>query len=75
VGGSKILNDGLYSTSKMFPDDNYTFINPWITSCSYDKEHPRLEIRITIFDNNVKNHYDKLRKHYHFYQTILKHFI
>jgi len=63
VGGSKLLNDGLYVTSGMFKDDNYNYINPILTSCDYDKEHPRLEIRITVFEDELKNCYEKTKLH------------
>lgn len=68
IGGSKIFNDSLYTQSRMFPDDNYTILNPWITSCDYDKENPRLEIRLTIFDKSIKNHYDKMKTHIDLWQ-------
>lgn len=51
IGASKILNDGLFVQSGMFIDDNHYHINPLLVSASYDKEHPRTEIRITQFED------------------------
>ena len=63
IGGSKLLSDGLYVESGMFKDDSYYYINPIIGSIEYDKENPRLEIRITICDEKVKDVYEKMQKH------------
>ncbi len=71
VGGSKLLNDGLYVTSGMFKDDNYNYINPILTSCDYDKEHPRLEIRITIFEDELKLIIPAI-PHINLFQTFLQ---
>lgn len=71
VGGSKILNDGLYVQSRMFKDDNYNFINPFLVSCDYDKEHPRLEIRVTIFDEGLKDKDEKTIQHIEAWKNTL----
>lgn len=63
VGGGKILHDGMFVGSGMFVDDSYLYIDPLLISCHYDKVHPRLEYRITIFDEKIDCHYDKLEKH------------
>jgi len=60
---AKILNDGLLVESGMFMDDSYKFINPYISSMDYCKEHPRLEIRISVLDDDVKDTYEKLKIH------------
>lgn len=62
-GGVKFLGDGLYVKSKAFIDDNYNYINPIIISCCYDKEKPRTEIRISLFDNKIKDIYEKMAVH------------
>lgn len=62
-GGIKFLNDGLFVKSKMYMDDNYKNINPLIINLDYDKEHPRTEIRISTFDNNIKDVYKKMNIH------------
>jgi len=63
VGAVKFLNDGLFVKSHMFLDDNYNYLNPLITSCDYDKENPRTEIRISVFPNGLKDVYEKMRIH------------
>ena len=63
IGASKILFDGLYSKSNMFIDDNYNHINPLIVSTEYDKNNPRMEIRITTFEENIKDVYTKMNMH------------
>ena len=63
IGASKILFDGLYSKSNMFIDDNYNHINPLIVSTEYDKNNPRMEIRITTFEENIKDVYTKIDMH------------
>lgn len=70
AGGIKFLNDGLYVESKMFIDDNYNHINPLLISGEYDKEHPRTEIRITVFDSDVKDRYEKVKQHIHIWEDI-----
>lgn len=60
---AKILNDGLLVKSGMFMDDSYKFLNPYISSMEYDKEHPRLEIRISVIDDKIKDTYEKLKIH------------
>lgn len=62
-GGIKFLNDGLFVKSGMYIDDNYNNINPLIINCHYDKTHPRTEIRITTFDDSVKDIYVKTKIH------------
>lgn len=61
--GIKFLNDGLFVKSNMFIDDNYNHINPLIISGDYDKLNPRTEIRITVFQPEYKNIYDKIKNH------------
>lgn len=63
IGGVKFLNDGLFVKSQMFIDDNYENINPLIITLDYDKEHPRTEIRITTFNDDIRNVYDKMDIH------------
>lgn len=63
VGGIKILNDGLLVQSGMYIDDNFNHINPLIIVGDYDKENPRTEIKISIFDDEVKDVYEKIRIH------------
>ena len=70
AGGIKFLNDGLYVKSGMLLDDNYNILNPLIINCDYDKEHPRTEIRISVFDNDVKNIYDKTLIHINNFKDI-----
>ena len=62
-GGIKFLNDGLFVKSKMYIDDNYNHINPLIINLDVDKEHPRTEIRISTFDDNIKDVYEKVKIH------------
>lgn len=62
-GGIKFLNDGLFVKSKMYVDDNYNHINPLIINLDYDKKHPRTEIRISVFDDNIKDVYEKIKVH------------
>jgi hypothetical protein len=68
--GIKILNDGLYVKSKMFIDDNWKYINPLLITLDFDKEHPRTEIRISTFDNNIKDVYEKLKIHIENFKEI-----
>lgn len=63
AGGYKLFGDGFAVQSGMFIDDNYNHINPLLIACDYDKNNPRLEIRITVFNNNEKDIYIKLKKH------------
>jgi hypothetical protein len=63
IGGSKLLNDGLFVSSNMMTDDNYSHINPFIGGIEYDKEHPRLEIRITVINKDIKEIYSKMELH------------
>jgi len=60
---AKILNDGLLVSSGMFMDDSYKFLNPYISSMEYDKDYPRLEIRISVMDDKVKDIYEKIKIH------------
>ena len=69
-GGIKFLNDGFLVKSKMCVDDNYTIVNPLLISCHYDKDHPRTEIRITTFDDNIRDIYDKLQIHIENFKDI-----
>jgi hypothetical protein len=61
--GIKFLNDGLFVKSEMFIDDNYNHINPLIIVGDYDKIHPRTEIRITTFEDSIKDVYKKMQIH------------
>ena len=63
AGGIKFLNDGLFVKSNMYIDDNYNHINPLIIVGDYSKEHPRTEIRISVFDDTVKDVYEKMAIH------------
>lgn len=63
IGASKILNDGLFVQSGMFIDDNHYHINPLLVSASYDKEHPRTEIRITEFEDKCLTKDEKIKIH------------
>ncbi|WP_297419429.1 hypothetical protein [Clostridium sp.] len=68
--GIKMLNDGLYVKSKMFIDDNWKHINPLLITLDYDKNRPRTEIRISTFDDNVRNVYEKLKIHIENFKNI-----
>ncbi len=61
--GIKFLNDGLLVKSHMCIDDNYNIVNPLLISCHYNKVRPRTEIRITTFDDDVRDVYNKLLIH------------
>jgi len=61
--GIKFLNDGLAVKSHFYVDDNYNHINPLIIVGDIDKEHPRTEIRISVFDDELKDVYEKMRIH------------
>jgi len=63
AGGIKFLNDGLLVKSGMCFDDNYNIVNPLLINCDYDKDHPRTEIRISTFDDEIKNVYEKIKIH------------
>lgn len=63
LGASKILNDGLFVQSGMFIDDNYNHINPLLASAVCDKENPRMEIRITQFDDSDMDKDEKIKIH------------
>lgn len=63
AGGYKLFGDGFAVQSGMFIDDNYNHINPLLIACDYDKTNPRLEIRITTFEDDEKDIYKKLEKH------------
>lgn len=63
AAGIKFLNDGLFVKSKMYIDDNYNHINPLIIVGDYDKENPRTEIRITTFNKDMKDIYEKVQIH------------
>lgn len=63
AGGFKFLSDGLFVKSKMFIDDNYKYINPLIVVIDYDKINPRTEIRISTFNEKIKDIYEKLKIH------------
>lgn len=63
AGGIKFLNDGFLVKSHFCIDDNYNIINPLLINCDYDKLNPRTEIRISVFDNKVKNVYEKIAIH------------
>lgn len=62
AGGYKILEDGLCVQSGFMIDDSYLHVNPLLIICDYDKENPRLEIRITFVDEKM-DEYDKLKRH------------
>jgi len=61
AGGYKLFGDGFIVKSGMFIDDNYKHINPLLISLDYDKENPRMEIRITVTDE--KDIYKKVAIH------------
>jgi len=61
AGGYKLFGDGFAVQSGMFIDDNYNHINPIIIGCDYDKENPRMEIRITVSEE--KDIYKKIEHH------------
>ena len=63
AGGIKFLSDGLITKSGMCLDDNYNIVNPLLINCNYDKDKPRTEIRISTFDDKIKNVYDKMAIH------------
>lgn len=62
AGGYKIFEDGLCVQSGFMIDDSYLHINPLLIVCDYDKENPRLEIRITFVDEKM-DEYEKLKRH------------
>ena len=62
AGGYKILEDGMCVQSGFLVDDSYLHVNPLLIVCDYDKENPRLEIRITFVESE-KEPYDKLKNH------------
>lgn len=62
-GGVKFLNDGMLVCSKMFIDDNLNHINPLLIVGDYDKVKPRTEIRISVFDDELKDVYQKTLLH------------
>lgn len=61
AGGYKLFGDGFAVQSNFFIDDNYNHINPMIIGCEYDKDNPRLEIRITVTEE--KDIYKKIEEH------------
>lgn len=61
--GIKFLNDGLAVKSHFYIDDNYNHINPLLIVGDYDKENPRTEIRISVFEDKLKDVYEKMRIH------------
>jgi len=61
--GIKFLNDGLCVKSGFYIDDNYNHINPLLIVGNYDKDEPRTEIRISVFDDKLKDVYEKMRIH------------
>lgn len=63
VAGVKLLNDGMLVKSGMYIDDNYNHINPLLINCSYDALWPRTEIRISVFEDKLKDVYEKMRIH------------
>jgi len=63
AGGIKFLNDGLLVKSGMCLDDNYNIVNPLLINCDYDKDNHRTEIRISTFDDDIKNVYEKIKIH------------
>lgn len=63
AAGIKFLNDGLLVSSGMYIDDNLKHINPLVTVGDYDKVSPRTEIRISIFDEDVRDVYEKMIVH------------
>lgn len=62
-GGIKFLCDGFLTKSGLCADDNYFIVNPLLINCHYDNTHPRTEIRISTFDNSIKDVYEKLKIH------------
>lgn len=69
-GGIKVLNDGLFVKSKMYVDDSYEHINPMIITLDHDKEHPRTEIRITTFNDDIRDIYNKISIHINNFKDI-----
>lgn len=63
AGGMKFLSDGLFVKSNMYVDDNWKHINPLLIVCDFDKAHPRTEIRITTFDDSLRDVYKKMAIH------------
>lgn len=63
AGGIKMLGDGLFVQSGMCLDDNYNIVNPLLINCDYDKLNPRTEIRISVFEDKLKDVYEKMRIH------------
>lgn len=63
AGAYKLLGDGLTVQSGFYIDDNMNHINPMLVVADYDKEHPRLEIRISTFEEDVKDVYQKVQIH------------
>jgi hypothetical protein len=64
AGGYKILEDGMCVQSGFMVDDSYLHINPLLIVCDYDKVNPRLEIRVTLFeDADSKDVYYRTEEH------------
>ena len=61
--GIKFLNDGLAVKSHFYVDDNYNHINPLLIVGDYSKDNPRTEIRISVFEDKLKDVYEKMRIH------------
>lgn len=61
--GIKFLNDGLCVKSHFYVDDNYNHINPLLIVGDYDKVNPRTEVRISVFEEKLKNVYEKMKIH------------
>jgi hypothetical protein len=61
--GIKFLGDGLFVQSGMCEDDNYFIVNPLLINCDYDKSNPRTEIRISVFEDKLKDVYEKIKIH------------
>jgi hypothetical protein len=61
--GIKFLNDGLCVKSNFYVDDNFHHINPLMIVGEVDKDWPRTEIRISVFPEEIKDVYEKMKIH------------
>jgi hypothetical protein len=62
-GGLKLLFDPLFVGSNMFVDDNHNHVAVLISDIRYDKDNPRMEIRITPC-GKLKTRKEKLDLHF-----------
>lgn len=63
AGGHKLFADGAYVDSGMLKDDSFMYINPFLITIDFDKTEPRTEIRISTFETDTIDTYDKLQEH------------